>query len=548
MNKSIKKKLDGQTFIFDETSFDNRGYWYLYQNNEIGRAATKEEYEKLGRPEQEEKPEKKKPKPFSYQKSARIRQMGITKLITQRIVSGDSVAGAIKNSISDKTKANVRGIQEKLDPLNIAKILTGGGALAPAILGRLTGRKQRDIEYFTGRSRQPVDRNTSDEKSGEKSVSAEPFISHVSGSKITPIAKGDSVADSLSKLYGLLRQNYDENKKRKQLEKDFDEEKEEEAQKRHEALLKALGMIGVKGGNNPTINTTQPQQESFFDKIKSLFGKVTELFGLFGELKNLFGVFGGLSSAGKIFGFLARFLVGPVLTALSSYVVLGFLAATAIGGGLYYLISHATPEEAKAATQGYLDALDPASESRAIIEAASNPDQKLKKKMNILKDRSSDDSSYLFLKDPELQEKYLKKIGWDEKTGTTKQERDNGIIGIDPDGNPIRKITLLPKKQEESATQMPSSEITSSVKPNVMSNSIEKTSPVLSTDRLNSVQKENTDLKTDESVTVTQPIIMNNTKNSNKNTKPKQTLSGESNVRNPDESLNDAYMMNARPL
>jgi chemotaxis protein histidine kinase CheA len=43
------------------------------------------------------------------------------------------------------------GFKEKFDPLNIAKVLTGGSNLAPAMLGRLLGRKTSDIRYFTGK-------------------------------------------------------------------------------------------------------------------------------------------------------------------------------------------------------------------------------------------------------------------------------------------------------------------------------------------------------------------------------------------------------------
>jgi GH24 family phage-related lysozyme (muramidase) len=48
-------------------------------------------------------------------------------------------------------KARSSGIKETFDPLNIAKALTGGSNLAPAMLGRLLGRSSSDIKYFSGK-------------------------------------------------------------------------------------------------------------------------------------------------------------------------------------------------------------------------------------------------------------------------------------------------------------------------------------------------------------------------------------------------------------
>ena len=70
--------------------------------------------------------------------------------MTDKIVSGGGVGSALSGAISDKLKAKATGIKEKFDPMNIARAMTGGSRLAPAILGRLTGRSQSDINYFAG--------------------------------------------------------------------------------------------------------------------------------------------------------------------------------------------------------------------------------------------------------------------------------------------------------------------------------------------------------------------------------------------------------------
>ena len=60
----------------------------------------------------------------------------------------------------------------------------------------------------------------------------------------------------------------------------------------------------------------------------------------------------------------------------------------------------------------------------AITEAASAPDAEVeRKKQKILADRPSNKKSYVPWKDSDLQQAYLKEIGWDQKTGTTAQER-----------------------------------------------------------------------------------------------------------------------------
>jgi len=86
---------------------------------------------------------------MDYQKAKDIRGKSLSSLITDNIVAGGSVSSSIRQALSDRSKARSTGIKEKFDPLNIVKALTGGSRLAPAILGRLTGRSPETIKYFT---------------------------------------------------------------------------------------------------------------------------------------------------------------------------------------------------------------------------------------------------------------------------------------------------------------------------------------------------------------------------------------------------------------
>ena len=86
---------------------------------------------------------------MDYQKAKDIRGKSLSSLITDNIVSGGGIGSSISQALSDRSKARMTGIKEKFDPLNIVKALTGGSRLAPALLGRLTGRSPEAIRYFT---------------------------------------------------------------------------------------------------------------------------------------------------------------------------------------------------------------------------------------------------------------------------------------------------------------------------------------------------------------------------------------------------------------
>jgi outer membrane biosynthesis protein TonB len=88
---------------------------------------------------------------MNYYDAARIRKKGFANLMTDRLTSGQGIVSSIRGSLSDRSKAKSMAMKEKFDPMNIAKFLTGGSNLAPAIIGRLMGRSKQDIGYFTGK-------------------------------------------------------------------------------------------------------------------------------------------------------------------------------------------------------------------------------------------------------------------------------------------------------------------------------------------------------------------------------------------------------------
>ncbi len=88
---------------------------------------------------------------MNYYDAARIRKKGFANLMTDKLTSGQGIFSSRRDALSEMSKANSLAMKERFDPMNIAKFLTGGSTLAPAIVGRLTGRSKEDIGYFAGK-------------------------------------------------------------------------------------------------------------------------------------------------------------------------------------------------------------------------------------------------------------------------------------------------------------------------------------------------------------------------------------------------------------
>jgi hypothetical protein len=93
---------------------------------------------------------------MDYQQAADIRKKGLFSTITDKLVAGQGIGSSVGGAISEKTQATVKGFKEKFDILNIAKTLTGGSNFAPALLGKVLGRKKEDIAYFAGAKNKKV--------------------------------------------------------------------------------------------------------------------------------------------------------------------------------------------------------------------------------------------------------------------------------------------------------------------------------------------------------------------------------------------------------
>jgi len=84
---------------------------------------------------------------MDYAKAQKIRNKSFGTLLAEQ---EGGFGESLKKTISQKTQAKMTGIKEKFDPMNMVKFMTGGSNWAPAMLGKLTNRKQSSIDFFTG--------------------------------------------------------------------------------------------------------------------------------------------------------------------------------------------------------------------------------------------------------------------------------------------------------------------------------------------------------------------------------------------------------------
>lgn len=200
-------------------------------------------------------------KKLSYSGAREIRQSGLSNQITERLLSGESVSSSFSQSISESMMANVAGIKEKFDPLNIAKVLTGGSVLGPALLGRMMGRSSEDIGHFsTGKAKQKKD----------------PLFLGTVKRYQENIKVNDTFADALGKLYTLFKTIDDHEKLSAQLRKDFAQERAEEEQRRNEEVLRQIKKVAMKAKRINDKAKKEKSEEKPKEEGPTITQKVTE--------------------------------------------------------------------------------------------------------------------------------------------------------------------------------------------------------------------------------------------------------------------------------
>ena len=164
---------------------------------------------------------------LNYQQARVIRGQSLKDVIADELIRGKGIGSAFSGAIGLKTQARIKGFKEKFDPLNVAKFLTFGSRLGPALYGRMFGRSQKDIEYFAGRAKSVGDRAKNMTGMSRKS----------SGDDTTGIKSG------LSKILNFLEKSKDTDVKLFEKQNNFKEIKELEEKRRHNELMKALNSL-----------------------------------------------------------------------------------------------------------------------------------------------------------------------------------------------------------------------------------------------------------------------------------------------------------------
>ena len=294
---------------------------------------------------------------MSYQQGRRIRNTGLKELITQNIVSGQGVGKAIRSSISQSFKAKVTGIKEKFDPLNIAKALTGN--LGAAVLGRVTGRSDKDIQYFSGGRRGNYAGNVTQDS--DLSAIQPALYTKVAEGQNQRMKKGEGVASVLGKLYNLMKLNYTEEEKRRELDINFKYKQEQQKEKWHKELLEAI--TGIKGTGSAT-KVTKPKSGGLFGGLGDMFKKIEEMIGkAITDLKTLLEP---LLDFAKTIG---KNLLGRLGSLLMNPYVLAFLGVAAAAGLAVYLAGLMSDELTKLIKQNIpnMNAKTP-QEAAAVLE------------------------------------------------------------------------------------------------------------------------------------------------------------------------------------
>lgn len=252
-----------------------------------------------------------------YQQAKALRQTSLRSLIVNRTVSGEGFLRSVRSSISDKTKAKLVGIKEKFDFMNVGKAI--GGRLGAYAIGRMTGRSGEDMSYFTGAQYGRYGKRTDRTTPVAVQKKNNPLYTKISAADHRPSKKGDGLADSLARIFNLLRQDSEDSKKRLELEKDFEHEREDEREKRHQELLKALG------GSSTAKKVEKPSKGGFFDGIMNWLKSQIEVFtDLIKPLLDVAKMFG--SNLMKMLTFIGEFMVSPLGLAIAGAGVALYLA------------------------------------------------------------------------------------------------------------------------------------------------------------------------------------------------------------------------------
>ena len=238
----------------------------------------------------------------------------------------------------------------------------------------------------------------------------------------------------LTNMLDFMKLTFEQDNLTRDQQNNFSEEQNAEKDRKDKELLEALKALNGQGPTAVPI--------SFHNDERNIFEKILgAMASILNPLKAFMSTIGKLfTTLGKIFTTLTKFIgnAGRILFVASRLLLTtpvgwAILAATSIAAILLMASKEAHEESAK----GMVNAGKDSALGEAITDVTEVNDENAvqKRKLNILADRPSSKKSMLPWKDGDLQKEYLNEIGWDEKSGTIKKERDAGATKLDASGN-----------------------------------------------------------------------------------------------------------------
>jgi len=270
---------------------------------------------------------------MTYQEAKyyRERKVELSDLVLENIQRGgsnrESISAALKDkfNVSRYLKAKATGLKEKFDPLNISRKLLG--KTLTGILGNAFGRSKEDINYFTGGryGNFYARKRGSLVPLGGQHDTSEALHTTVSEGQRRRLKSGDSVSDVLSKLYNVMKKNYEKEELRRELEIDFKFKEQKKKDKWHEELIEAItGQKRVKKEKK-----AEKKSGGFLSGLGDMLKQVKQMISVAidGLKEMLAPVFEFISAVGKnLLGNIGRLLSNPLVLALLGTAAAGTLA------------------------------------------------------------------------------------------------------------------------------------------------------------------------------------------------------------------------------
>lgn len=340
----IKRKIGKITFGWDPNAYKGKGWWYVVgQNDGFARAASRGEAQRLGlKPKPNEEPPKDVAtqkyyytigttgrtagKPVrrrlrtgsGYEEADIVRSKSLMQIASERMMAGEGLGKSLKGAIGDKIKAKGVNIKRKFDPMNLLSKLPGVGKLAATAWGKWRKRDPNDISYFTGIHAPPVNKLSKMEEEGEEKPKKSRALSKLFGGKTTTTKVGDNSTQAIKELHKLISDKFEEDKKLRETDDAFKEERKSEEDKRYENDKKDT----VTRHKELIDAITKGMKPKKAEESKGLLGMLALGIGKFLlSLKDKFGsLIASIKELGPIFTNLASKFAG-LLPELSSILV-----------------------------------------------------------------------------------------------------------------------------------------------------------------------------------------------------------------------------------